>query len=168
MAFNITRVCVSQLQHMLALLDILALFVSALTHDFDHRGTTNSFQINACTELAVLYSDVSPLEHHHSGAAFGQVLSRDECNVFKNLRPAERRAFRKLVCKAILATDMNLHESYLQRLRGHANHRFLKTEMEVIQHVSFSTPLFRSTVITTRCASSYSVPLTGATKAFSR
>lgn len=37
-------------------LEALALMVSCLCHDLDHRGTTNSFQMQSGTELASLYS----------------------------------------------------------------------------------------------------------------
>ena len=43
-----------------------------------------SYQINARTELAVRYNDISPLENHHCAVAF-QILSLPECNIFANV-----------------------------------------------------------------------------------
>ena len=37
-------------------LEALALLVSSLCHDVDHRGTTNSFQLASNSVLAALYS----------------------------------------------------------------------------------------------------------------
>lgn len=37
-------------------LESLALLVSSLCHDVDHRGTTNSFQLASNSVLAALYS----------------------------------------------------------------------------------------------------------------
>lgn len=42
------------------------------------------YQINARTELAVRYNDISPLENHHCAVAF-QILSLPECNIFANV-----------------------------------------------------------------------------------
>jgi hypothetical protein len=36
-----------------------ALFISGLVHDVDHTGRTNLFEINALTDLAILYNDES-------------------------------------------------------------------------------------------------------------
>lgn len=44
------------------------------------------YQINARTELAVRYNDISPLENHHCAVAF-QILARPECNIFANVQP---------------------------------------------------------------------------------
>ena len=41
------------------------------------------YQINARTELAVRYNDISPLENHHCAVAF-QIISNPETNIFSN------------------------------------------------------------------------------------
>ena len=48
----------------------LAMFVAALCHDIDHPGHTNAFEINISSELAIMYSDDSVLEHHHAATTF--------------------------------------------------------------------------------------------------
>jgi high affinity cGMP-specific 3',5'-cyclic phosphodiesterase 9 len=50
------------------------------------------YQINAHTELAVRYNDISPLENHHCAVAF-QIISMPECNIFANI---ETEAFKHL------------------------------------------------------------------------
>ena len=42
-----------------------------------------SYQINARTEIAVRYNDMSPLENHHCAMSF-KILSQPECNIFAN------------------------------------------------------------------------------------
>ena len=41
------------------------------------------YQINARTEIAVRYNDMSPLENHHCAISF-KILSQPECNIFAN------------------------------------------------------------------------------------
>lgn len=77
--------------------DLLIMLTSAVCHDLDHTGYNNAyqvgwvlclhrrpptpikvfsaagptvFQINARTELALRYNDISPLENHHCAVAF--------------------------------------------------------------------------------------------------
>jgi high affinity cGMP-specific 3',5'-cyclic phosphodiesterase 9 len=45
----------------------LTLIVSCIAHDLDHPGYNNAYQINAGTDLAIIYNDISPLEMHHVG-----------------------------------------------------------------------------------------------------
>lgn len=44
----------------------------------------NRYQINARTELAIRYNDISPLENHHCAVAF-QILNNPTCNIFANV-----------------------------------------------------------------------------------
>ena len=73
-------------------LDILILLAAAICHDLDHPGYNNAYQINARTELALRYNDISPLENHHCAVAF-EILESKDCNIFQNL---SREQFRKL------------------------------------------------------------------------
>lgn len=58
---------VSDLINKLNPIDKLILIVSCIGHDLNHPGFNNAYQVNAKTDLAILYSDVSPLENHHCG-----------------------------------------------------------------------------------------------------
>lgn len=55
------------------------------------------YQINARTELAVRYNDISPLENHHCAVAF-QILAQPECNIFANVQLDEFKQIRQ-VCR---------------------------------------------------------------------
>jgi len=74
------------------------------------------FQINARTELALRYNDISPLENHHCSVAF-RILDLPECNILSKLAPAVYRTFREGVIRCILATDMARHNEILDQFR---------------------------------------------------
>ncbi|QQP49841.1 High affinity cGMPspecific 3'_5'cyclic phosphodiesterase 9Alike, partial [Caligus rogercresseyi] len=59
------------------------LITACICHDLDHPGFNNTYQINARTDLAVRYNDMSPLENHHCAMCF-KILSIAECNIFAN------------------------------------------------------------------------------------
>lgn len=42
----------------------LALYISSLCHDLDHRGKNNKFMLETESPLAAIYS-TSTMEHHH-------------------------------------------------------------------------------------------------------
>lgn len=95
--------------------DVFGLLVAALCHDADHPGHTNDFECNTGGELAITYSDIAPLEHHHS-AVTARILRRPESNIMSSLEPEVFRSTRKLMCRAILSTDMSQHFTQVQQL----------------------------------------------------
>jgi len=102
----------------LTLQDIFALLVAALCHDMDHPGTTNTFHANSLSSLAVRYNDQSILEHHHSASLFA-LLAEKELDIFSGLSKAEFQLVRKIVCSAVLGTDMALHSKHLTQMQNH-------------------------------------------------
>lgn len=62
-------------------------------------------QINAQTELALRYNDISPLENHHCSIAF-RLFEDPNCNIFRNLPPESYKRIREGMIRCILATDM--------------------------------------------------------------
>lgn len=54
-----------------------------------------SYQINARTELAVRYNDISPLENHHCAVAF-QIISQPEYNIFSNVDQDQFKQIRQV------------------------------------------------------------------------
>ncbi|KAG7215655.1 hypothetical protein INR49_022010 [Caranx melampygus] len=65
----------TDLRNKLGPIDLFIMLTSALCHDLDHPGYNNVYQINAQTDLALRYNDISPLENHHCAIAFG-ILSK--------------------------------------------------------------------------------------------
>lgn len=104
------------LQEKFSQMDILVLMTAAICHDLDHPGYNNTYQINARTELAVRYNDISPLENHHCAIAF-QILARPECNIFSNVPPEGFRQIRQGMITLILATDMARHAEIMDSFK---------------------------------------------------
>ncbi len=46
-------------------LSLLASYIAALVHDFEHSGVNNDFLIKTSHDLAITYNLQSPLENHH-------------------------------------------------------------------------------------------------------
>jgi len=118
--------CVSQMMYVLihgcrltevlSKRDICVLLTACICHDLDHPGYSNAYQINARTELAVRYNDMSPLENHHCAVSF-KILSSPECNIFANLSPEEFKEVRGDMIILILATDMARHSEILEAFK---------------------------------------------------
>ena len=56
---------------------LLACYLAAIIHDYEHRGVNNDFLIKTSDPLALLYNDVSPMENHHVAAAFA-LMAQDQ------------------------------------------------------------------------------------------
>uniref|UniRef100_A0A3B3TTT8 High affinity cGMP-specific 3',5'-cyclic phosphodiesterase 9A n=1 Tax=Poecilia latipinna TaxID=48699 RepID=A0A3B3TTT8_9TELE len=111
----------TDLRNKLEDIDLLIMMTSAVCHDLDHTGYNNAYQvdINARTELALRYNDISPLENHHCAVAF-QILQR--------VRPPSSAS----LCfqlhlnhlgvswppECILATDMTRHNEILNKFKS--------------------------------------------------
>ncbi|KAJ3074778.1 High affinity cAMP-specific and IBMX-insensitive 3',5'-cyclic phosphodiesterase 9A, partial [Rhizoclosmatium hyalinum] len=89
-------------------IDKLILLLSTIGHDLDHPGFSNTYQINAATDLAIIYNDISPLENHHAAVLF-TILSNPETNLLVNVPDPVYRDARKNIIRCILATDMAKH-----------------------------------------------------------
>ncbi|XP_022618682.1 high affinity cGMP-specific 3',5'-cyclic phosphodiesterase 9A-like [Seriola dumerili] len=106
----------TDLRNKLGRIDLFVMLTSALCHDLDHPGYNNVYQINAQTDLALRYNDISPLENHHCAVAFG-ILSKPECNILKNLTCEQYKHIRGGMIKCILATDMARHNEILNKFK---------------------------------------------------
>ncbi|XP_050693259.1 cGMP-dependent 3',5'-cyclic phosphodiesterase-like isoform X2 [Eriocheir sinensis] len=123
-AFSVTHFAFLTLQNLklvernvLTPLEALALLVSSMCHDLDHRGTTNSFQVASNSVLASLYSsEGSVMERHHLAQAMC-ILNTDDCNFLENLSREEYTKFLDLMRDIILATDLAHHLRIVSELR---------------------------------------------------
>ncbi|TPX65455.1 hypothetical protein SpCBS45565_g05142 [Spizellomyces sp. 'palustris'] len=104
-------------------LEKLVLIVACIGHDLDHPGFNNAYQINASTELSIIYNDISPLENHHAAVLF-TILKSDETNILSNLPSSEYREARKQIINCILATDMARHGELMAKFKGYAEAGF--------------------------------------------
>jgi hypothetical protein len=101
-------------------LDIFAMLIAAICHDYKHPGTNNLFQINTRSKFAMRYNDISVLENYHLAQSF-KVLLKDEFNILKNFTPEEYRIFRRRMIEGILATDMANHQKVLSSTKAKAD-----------------------------------------------
>merc|ERR1712079_501075 len=105
-----------RLQDSLSKRDLCVLLTACICHDLDHPGFNNTYQINAKTELAIRYNDMSPLENHHCAVSF-KILSSPESNIFANMSEEEFKEIRGDMIILILATDMARHAEILDNFK---------------------------------------------------
>ncbi|XP_050439387.1 dual specificity calcium/calmodulin-dependent 3',5'-cyclic nucleotide phosphodiesterase 1C-like isoform X3 [Adelges cooleyi] len=97
-------------------LEIFAMLIAAITHDYEHTGTTNNFHVMSGSDIALLYNDRAVLENHHISCTF-KLLRDDDCNILVNLTKEEYREFRSLMIDMVLATDMSFHFQQLKTMK---------------------------------------------------
>ncbi|XP_062831216.1 high affinity cGMP-specific 3',5'-cyclic phosphodiesterase 9A isoform X4 [Anolis carolinensis] len=114
MMYSMVSLC--NLQVKISQMDILILMTASICHDLDHPGYNNTYQINARTDLAVRYNDISPLENHHCAVAF-QILTQPECNIFSSVDKEQFKRIRQGMITLILATDMARHAEILDAFK---------------------------------------------------
>lgn len=98
-------------------LEQLAAMFAAISHDLEHPGLNNTFQINAATPLAICYNDISVLENHHASRAFS-LVSKPKNAFLSVLSKTEYRELRKLVISGILATDLSRHMDLISKFNA--------------------------------------------------
>ena len=49
---------------------LLACYLAAIVHDFEHVGFNNDFLVNSCDPLALRYNDKAPMENHHLAVSY--------------------------------------------------------------------------------------------------
>lgn len=89
--------------------------ISALCHDVDHPGNTNSYEINSFSKNAKLYNDVSVLENHHCTLTFGLL---EYSGLINYIKQEEFKEFRKTIISCILGTDMTKHNDFMTKLKN--------------------------------------------------
>jgi len=100
-------------------IEIFSLLLAAGFHDVGHPGTTNLFQQNALTPLAIRYNDVSILENMHSAVGHSMLMGeekRDEWDVFKWWDKEDKLVARHVMTTSILGTDMSNHFVHLTKI----------------------------------------------------
>ena len=85
---------------------LIAVLIAALSHDVDHPGNSNSFEINSMSKYAKLYNDNSVLENHHCALTFELI---EHTGLNKCFKDKEYREVRKTIIECILGTDMSKH-----------------------------------------------------------
>ena len=127
---NIEEVCQTNI------LDLLGIFISALGHDIGHPGLTNNYHINASSDLAVTYNDISCLENFHTSLLF-KVLRKDENNIFEKLTDQNYKTIRKRMISQILSTDMANHGKVMSLIKSKVDVYKLNLEEDKLNNKKF-------------------------------
>ncbi|RHY07725.1 hypothetical protein DYB37_004891 [Aphanomyces astaci] len=96
-------------------LDRLACLVASLCHDIDHPGHSNVFEIHSNSSLALTHNDDAVLERHHAATTF-RLLQDPRVNIFASFPTSDFRYVRKAIVRAILGTDMAVHNDTIDAL----------------------------------------------------
>ncbi len=99
-------------------LDVAAIMIAAIVHDYKHPGVNNGYLQNTMNDLALLYNDQSILENYHVSEAFRVIWKDEECNIFKKLTPEEKKLIRKRMTGCILYTDNAKHFELVNMLES--------------------------------------------------
>ncbi|KAG1666487.1 hypothetical protein FOA52_004869 [Chlamydomonas sp. UWO 241] len=105
-------------------LSLMACYLSAIMHDYEHRGVNNDFLVKNADDLALLYNDKSPMENHHLAASF-LLLQTEEFNFMAKMPKQSKDVMRKMIIDMVLATDMKQHfaiHSMFQSLKMPTQH----------------------------------------------
>eukprot|EP00804_Cyclotella_cryptica_P029032 CCRYP_005238-RA/>CCRYP_005238-RA protein AED:0.08 eAED:0.08 QI:63/1/1/1/0/0/2/513/414 len=103
---SMIRMGIGDLSESLSTVDVFAMLLAAAAHDVGHPGTNNLYQINAQTNLAIVYNDKSPLENMHASKASQLVKS---AHLLEDFSREQANLVRSKMIQAILTTDMAHH-----------------------------------------------------------
>eukprot|EP01135_Chromosphaera_perkinsii_P008617 Nk52_evm59s1401 gene=Nk52_evmTU59s1401 len=88
--------------------EIFSVLVSALCHDIDHRGKSNSFLSNTGSELSGLYESSSTMEEHHFSHTL-TLLNNQQNDIFQNLPQSLMDKVTETMRHTIISTDLANH-----------------------------------------------------------
>lgn len=98
-------------------LAMLAGYLAAVVHDYQHRGLNNDYLVRVTDDLALTYNDISPMENHHVSSAC-RMMTQREYGFLRKLPQDKKIRLRKLLIDCVLATDMKQHFSILSKFQG--------------------------------------------------
>ncbi|KAJ7665998.1 hypothetical protein DFH06DRAFT_264636 [Mycena polygramma] len=131
------------LMTVLAPTDLFVLAIAAIGHDVGHPGFTNLFMANAAAPLSAVFDGKSPLEQMHCAL----LLRVMRAHGLGRLLDAGGRT-RRLLCETVLATDMRVHDAFMQRFadllarRGEVSLAYRRTTLcqAIIKCADISNP----------------------------
>lgn len=94
-----------RIRNVLEDLDMVALLIASVVHDYRHPGVSNNFLAETSSTLAIRYNDDSVLENFHAASAF-EILCRRRYNIFAKLDTDVYRQVRRTIIACVLATDL--------------------------------------------------------------
>ena len=96
-------------------LEVLALYLACICHDYKHPGVNSNFLINRGDPLAVRYNDRSVLESFHIAESFAVIQSM---NLLEHFSREDQTELRKLMIDCVLATDMTGHFKHVSEFQS--------------------------------------------------
>lgn len=96
-------------------LEVLALYLACICHDYKHPGVNSNFLINRGDPLAVRYNDRSVLESFHVAESFAVIQSM---NLLEHFSREDQTELRKLMIDCVLATDMTGHFKHVSEFQS--------------------------------------------------
>merc|ERR1719217_233085 len=97
-------------------LDPFTVMMAAAIHDVGHPGVNNLFLTKTMDPLALRYNDKSVLESMHAALAFETMKDNDSCNWYGLLSDECQKKIRPGLIGMVLATDMALHGTMVQKI----------------------------------------------------
>ena len=97
--------------------DICALILSCMCHDYKHGGLNNNFLRLTKDKLAIRYNDISILENMHISQTFKLINTNKECNIFLGVDNATYEKMRKKMIACVLSTDMTYHSKHIEFMK---------------------------------------------------
>jgi hypothetical protein len=88
------------------------LLITAITHDVDHPGRNNQWEIYTHSPLAQKYNNLSVLERHSLDLT-RELMNRPECQFHAPMSAGDVEEGLRLLEEAILATDFAMHRDFL-------------------------------------------------------
>ncbi|KAF7319020.1 High-affinity phosphodiesterase [Mycena chlorophos] len=98
--------------------DLFVLMVAAIGHDAGHPGFTNLFMQNAAAPLSAVYDGKSALEQMHVALLIRVMRAHGMAEFLDGRDESERargRRAKKLLFDTVLATDMRVHATFMER-----------------------------------------------------
>mmetsp|Transcript_10871 Transcript_10871/g.16556 ORF Transcript_10871/g.16556 Transcript_10871/m.16556 type:complete len:504 (+) Transcript_10871:166-1677(+) len=92
-----------------------SIIIAAAIHDVGHPGLNGKFLITTNSQIAIQYSDKSPLEMMHLATAF-RLWRMDDNNFTERIPITVYREMRRLIVEMVLLTDNDMHFALLNRL----------------------------------------------------
>ncbi|KAF8636892.1 hypothetical protein AX17_003144 [Amanita inopinata Kibby_2008] len=100
--------------------EIFILYIAAIGHDVGHPGFSNYFMKVAEAPLSKIYDGQSPLEQMHCQLLLRIMQHHGLAALFNH--PTKGTHLRKLLWSSVLATDMSVHNDFMDRLRLNLDH----------------------------------------------
>eukprot|EP01111_Echinosteliopsis_oligospora_P016704 TRINITY_DN7028_c0_g1_i1.p1 TRINITY_DN7028_c0_g1~~TRINITY_DN7028_c0_g1_i1.p1 ORF type:complete len:308 (-),score=53.53 TRINITY_DN7028_c0_g1_i1:53-976(-) len=111
-----------------------ALIMAGLTHDLDHPGLSNTYQVNIKSDIALKYNNISVLENHHLSCCLSLLDAHN--SILRSFSKEEKEELTATLTRLILNTDIANH------------HKNLEKYSKIVDNLDWSINEHRLTVLT--------------------